>query len=89
VNAQRGPDPPLATSWTPEGGGRYETIRLAQKSSSGTKARRAADALANGSYAEALQMYDELRSDKDANPAYEQAARTLRARLAQSTSTTP
>jgi hypothetical protein len=47
-----------------------------------TKARLAADALASGAYADALQLYTELAAEKDSNPAYEQAARVLRARLA-------
>jgi hypothetical protein len=47
-----------------------------------TKARLAADALASGAYGDALQLYTELAAEKDANPAYEQAVRVLRARLA-------
>jgi hypothetical protein len=47
-----------------------------------TKARLAADALASGAYGDALQLYTELAAEKDANPAYEQAVRVLRTRLA-------
>jgi hypothetical protein len=42
----------------------------------------AADALASGAYGDALQLYTELAAEKDANPAYEQAVRVLRTRLA-------
>jgi hypothetical protein len=67
-----------------------------------TKARRAADALANGSYAEALRLYDELRAEEPraadgavasgqqtSAAAFEQASRILRARLEQSSVATP
>jgi hypothetical protein len=67
-----------------------------------TKARRAADALANGSDAEALRLYDELRAEgartADATvgtskstsaPAYEQASRILRARIEESPVSAP
>jgi hypothetical protein len=67
-----------------------------------TKARRAADALANGSYAEALRLYDELRAEEPRTAdstvgagrqasasAYEQASRILRARLEENSVATP
>jgi hypothetical protein len=55
-----------------------------RKSSSVTQARRAADALANGAYADALPMYEELGAEGGPNaPAYQQTARILRSRLEQ------
>jgi hypothetical protein len=53
----------------------------ARKEGSVTKARRAADALANGAFAESASLYDDLAADHPGNPAYARAAHILRARL--------
>ena len=47
-----------------------------------TEARAAADALANGDYANAVKLYDDLASKSANNPAYAEVARSLRARTA-------
>jgi hypothetical protein len=64
-------------NWTPppsDSGG-------ARKEGGLTKARRAADALANGAFAEAASLYDDLASEHPGNPAYARTAHILRARL--------
>jgi hypothetical protein len=53
----------------------------ARSAAGATKARRAADALANGAYAEAASLYDDLAADHPGNPAYARTAHILRARL--------
>jgi hypothetical protein len=47
----------------------------------GSKARAAADALANGAYAEALALYQDLAAENEANPAYARVIQLLRARV--------
>lgn len=54
----------------------------AARASNVTEARAAADALANGDYASAVKLYDELASKPANNPAYAEVARSLRARAA-------
>jgi hypothetical protein len=49
--------------------------------STGSKARAAADALANGAYAEALAIYQELAAENEANPAYARVIQLLHARV--------
>jgi hypothetical protein len=70
------PDPPVATPGAPKG--------------PMTTARRAADALAHGAYAEAIPLYEELRAEAatpgdpgraGAEAAYRQVLRVLRARV--------
>jgi hypothetical protein len=53
----------------------------ARSAAGATKARRAADALANGAYAEAASLYDDLAADHPGSPVYARVAHILRARL--------
>jgi hypothetical protein len=46
-----------------------------------TNERAAADAWAEGNYAEAAKMYDELAAQNPGNPAYKEAARILREKM--------
>jgi len=55
---------------------------FAPRPSNVTEARSAADALANGDYASAVKLYDDLASKSANNPAYAEVARSLRARAA-------
>ncbi len=46
-----------------------------------TSERAAADAWAEGNYADAAKMYDELAAQNPGNPAYKEAARILREKM--------
>jgi hypothetical protein len=48
-----------------------------------SRARKAADALATGAFADALSLYDALAAEPGANPAYARIARSLRSRSVQ------
>jgi hypothetical protein len=54
-----------------------------------TLARRAADALANGGYAEARSLYEELASQPGADPVYAYMVRSIDARAAESSPRAP
>jgi hypothetical protein len=76
------PSPPTTAPVLPDSA--VAAAAGSHKSSSVTLARRAADAVANGAYADALPMYEELGAEGGPNaPAYQQTARILRSRLEQ------
>jgi hypothetical protein len=70
---RRGPGPAASPELAPA-----TTVR---RDASLTKPRRAADALANGAYADALVLYEELAAEHPENAAYDATARILRSRL--------
>jgi hypothetical protein len=81
AQAAETPSTSPSTPLPPEG---VAAAASSRKPSAVTPARRAADALANGAYADALPMYETLGAEAGPNaPAYQQTARILRARLQQ------
>jgi hypothetical protein len=86
---KRGPEEPLPAgaaavppSPSPSVASLASAPSFAPRPSNGTEARSAADALANGDYASAVKLYDDLASKFANNPAYAEVARSLRARSA-------
>jgi hypothetical protein len=74
------PGPPATATVLPDS----VAAASSHKPSSVSLARRAADAVANGAYADALPMYEELGAEGGPSaPAYQQTARILRSRLEQ------
>jgi len=70
---------PRTTGEPPPTPNRAATPPHASNKGSPTRARRAADALAEGDYAEALELYERLESE-EANPAYGRIVDSLRSR---------